>query len=209
MLPATLQGAELTYLFASHQDPDVIGSLGYWLEHTRSKVVVSRLWSRFLPHLVRASGQASQGAIYDRVLAVPDEGMSLPLGKNRLHCVPAHFLHSPGTLHLYDPVSAILFTGYVGSSLEDANSPLPVDNFTSHIPQMAGFHRRYMASNRVCRLWVDMVRQMPVSMIVPQHGPPLKGAMIINQFLDWLSGLACGVDLLGPEDFQPPGQLPD
>ena len=68
---------------------------------------------------------------------------------------------------------------------------------------MEGFHRRYMASNRVLRLWVSMVRRMDPLMIVPQHGLPMQGEAI-PAFLDWLETLECGVDLLGPADYRWP-----
>ena len=42
---------DLTYIFASHQDPDIIAALDKWLLHTKAKVITSKLWARFLPHL--------------------------------------------------------------------------------------------------------------------------------------------------------------
>jgi flavorubredoxin len=36
---------------ASHQDPDIITSMPRWLVYTDAKVVASKLWARFLPHL--------------------------------------------------------------------------------------------------------------------------------------------------------------
>jgi flavorubredoxin len=58
-----------------------------------------------------------------------------------------------------------------------------------------------MASNRVTRLWVQMVRDLQPSMIVPQHGLPMRGE-VMEDFLDWLSRLECGVDLVGPLDYR-------
>ena len=69
---------------------------------------------------------------------------------------------------------------------------------------MLGFHRRYMASNKACRLWAAMVRDMDVEMIVPQHGRPFVGREVIGAFLYWIESLECGLDLLGPEDYQLP-----
>ena len=39
---------ELDYIFASHQDPDIISSIDKWIMYSDAKVVVSRLWERFL-----------------------------------------------------------------------------------------------------------------------------------------------------------------
>ena len=38
---------QLTYIIASHQDPDVIGSVDRWLVYTGAKVVCSKWWGRF------------------------------------------------------------------------------------------------------------------------------------------------------------------
>ncbi|MNQ01065.1 Metallo-beta-lactamase superfamily protein [compost metagenome] len=194
---------DLTYIFASHQDPDIIAALDKWLLHTKAKVICSRLWARFLPHLTANYLAVSHGiSTYDRIIALPDRGQSIPLGNSQLKAVPAHFLHSVGNFQLYDPISKILFSGDMGASLVD--DAQPVTDFAAHLSSMEGFHRRYMASNKVCRLWADMVRKMDVSMIVPQHGRAFVGPAMINTFLDWISQLECGLDLMGPADYTLP-----
>ena len=194
---------ELTYIFASHQDPDIIASLDKWLLHTKAKVICSKLWSRFLPHLTANYLAISHGiSTYDRVIALPDGGTYFTLGRSRLAAVPAHFLHSVGNFQLYDPTSKILFSGDMGASLLDDSGP--VQDFNTHLPSMEGFHRRYMAGNKACRLWADMVRKMDVEKIVPQHGRYFEGPEMIGRFLDWISQLECGMDLMGPESYRMP-----
>jgi flavorubredoxin len=194
---------DLTYIFASHQDPDIIASLDKWLLHTRARVICSKLWARFLPHLTANYLALSRGLnTFDRIIALPDAGASFALGKSTLKAVPAHFLHSVGNFQLYDPVSKILFSGDMGASLvDDAN---PVTDFVNHVPHMLGFHRRYMGSNKICRLWAAMVRDMDVAMIVPQHGRPFVGQEMISAFLYWIENLECGMDLMGPDDYRLP-----
>ena len=75
------------------------------------------------------------------------------------------------------------------------------------IPKMKAFHQRYMCSNKVIRLWVNMVRQMDIDMIVPQHGTAFVGKEMINQFLDWIEGLECGVDLMNEYVFSIPAEI--
>ncbi|WP_206046764.1 MBL fold metallo-hydrolase [Mangrovimicrobium sediminis] len=188
---------DLRYVFASHQDPDIITSLPRWLMHTDCKVVCSRLWSRFLPHLV--SGVVSgtmKKSLHKRLLELPDEGGQIPLGDSYIEAVPAHFLHSVGNFHFYDPISKILFSGDVGAAATPGMDHVPVDDVATHIPLMEGFHQRYMASNTACRNWVARVRAMDVEMLVPQHGRPFVGKQKIGEFLDWFEQLQCGVDLL-------------
>ena len=88
------------------------------------------------------------------------------------------------------------------SMVEDAS--IPLTDFAAHIPTMKGFHQRYMCSNKVIRLWVNMVRSMDVEMIVPQHGTPFVGKEQVNQFLDWIETLECGVDLMDEHVFSYP-----
>jgi flavorubredoxin len=146
--------------------------------------------------------QSIKGDLFDRIIAVPDEGINVPVGDTAIQCLPAHFLHSVGNLHFYDPVSKILFSGDLGASFGAGNGA--VTEVSQHVPHMVGFHRRYMTGNRVCQLWANMVRTLDVEMIVPQHGRYFKGKAVINEFLDWISNLQCGTDLLTDEDFKVP-----
>lgn len=191
---------KLDYIFSSHQDPDVIAALDKWLLHTNAQVLTSKLWARFLPHLTAGYLSDSHGInTYERVIPIEDKGGSFRFGNTRLVAVPAHFLHSVGNFQLYDPTSKILFTGDMGASLvEDA---APVESFEEHIQYMEGFHRRYMVSNKVMSLWANMVREMDVEMIVPQHGRMFKGKEMVNTFLDWVSDFKCGIDLLDQSNY--------
>lgn len=187
----------LKLIFASHQDPDIISSLPRWLMHTDCQVVTSRLWARFLPHLVSGfvSGKMNKSLI-DRMIELPDKGAKIPLGKTHIQAVPAHFLHSVGNFHFYDPISKILFSGDVGAAVTPGQDHMAVTNFAEHVPLMEGFHRRYMASNKACRAWVERVRNLDIEMILPQHGKPFVGKDQVRQFLSWFEQLECGVDLM-------------
>lgn len=193
-----VQVKDVDYILASHQDPDIISSLDKWLMYSEAKIVISRLWERFVPHLVPGYMKDKADG---RLISIPDAGMDIPLAHSVIKAVPAHFLHSVGNFHFYDPVSKILFSGDVGASLVDAEPERPVQDFARHIPKMEGFHRRYMVSNKACRLWVQMVRTMEVEMIVPQHGRPFVGEAMIGQFLNWFEQMECGVDLLTQQDY--------
>ncbi|SDX21527.1 MBL fold metallo-hydrolase [Marinobacter mobilis] len=199
---------DLDYVFASHQDPDIIGAIDRWLLHTKAQIVTSRLWSRFLPHL--ASGYVVNQLnvnVFERITGIPDSGANVRFGESYIQCLPAHFMHSVGNLQFYDPVSRILFSGDLGASMAARDEHLPVADFDAHIPHMIGFHKRYICSRKVCELWADMVRSLDVAMIVPQHGKRFEGKEMINRFLDWVSSVECGVDLMTREHYQPPGDF--
>ncbi|MBA4326805.1 MAG: MBL fold metallo-hydrolase [Polaromonas sp.] len=189
---------KLSYLVASHADPDIIASLDRWLTSTPARLVISRVWQRFVPHFTKV------GKTEGRLIGVPDSGGRLPLGQSELWLLPAHFLHSEGNFHFYDPVSCILFTGDLGVSLTSGKAAqVAVTDLRQHIPLMEGFHKRYMVSNKVLRLWARMARQLDISMLVPQHGAPMAGAAI-GQFFDWVESLQCGIDLFDERDYQLP-----
>jgi flavorubredoxin len=47
-------------------------------------------------------------------------------------------------------------------------------------------------------LWLQVVRNLDIETIAPQHGAIMKGRHIVNQFLDWLEDLEAGLDLMDP-----------
>jgi len=190
---------KLDYILASHADPDIIASVNKWMIHTDCKVLISKLWTRFVPHF------CSVGNAEGRVDGIPDEGMNIPLGETIIQAIPAHFMHSEGNFQFYDPVSKILFSGDLGASIvKHDEADVPVEDFKAHIPLMEGFHKRYMISNKILRFWVHMVRQMDVESIVPQHGRAMRGKKVVNEFLNWLENLPCGVDLMSQDNYRVP-----
>ena len=192
----------LSAIVASHADPDIIASLDRWMTATEAPVYISRIWERFAPHFCKP------GKTVGRVIGLPDAGKRLQLGLEKerfeLWALPAHFLHAEGNFQFYDPVSRILFSGDLGASMGASLNPeKPVTSLAAHIPRMEGFHRRYMVSNKVMRLWAAMARQLDIKMIAPQHGAPMVGAAV-REFIDWAEQLECGIDLFGAANYRVP-----
>lgn len=189
---------KLDYVVASHADPDIIASLDRWMTSTSAKLVISDLWTRFAPHFCKV------GKTENRIIGIPDRGGRLRFGKAQLWMLPAHFLHAEGNFQFYDPISKILFSGDLGvSMLSGQQAARPLTCLDPMPAGMEAFHRRYMVSNKILKLWVRMARQLDIDMIVPQHGAPLRGEAI-GQLLDWLDSLVCGVDLMQAHDYQIP-----
>jgi flavorubredoxin len=172
-------------LFASHQDPDIISSLSLWMElNTDVKCYLSWLWSSFVPHF---------GGREDTFVSIPDEGMDISLGDITLRAVPAHYLHSSGNFHLYDPKARILFSGDVGAALlPEDEEYLYVEDFDAHIQYAEGFHRRWMGSNSAKKSWCAHARELEIDMLCPQHGAIYKGENV-NRFIDWFENLDVGI----------------
>ncbi|MEW6612558.1 MBL fold metallo-hydrolase [Thermithiobacillus tepidarius DSM 3134] len=175
----------IRFLFASHQDPDIISSLALWLEfNPRIKCYLSWLWGSFVPHF---------GGDAETFISLPDEGMPFTLGKTTLQAVPAHYLHSSGNLHLYDPRAKILFSGDVGAALlPSAADGLFVTDFDRHIRHAEGFHRRWMGSNDAKRRWCERVSRLDIDLLCPQHGAIYQGADV-GRFIEWFAELEVGL----------------
>ncbi|MFC1749950.1 MBL fold metallo-hydrolase [Pseudomonadota bacterium] len=173
----------VTDLFASHQDPDIISSLGLWdqaLPHAR--LHAPWLWESFLRHF---------GLNNIEYVGIPDEGSSLTLNTVELQFVPAHYLHASGNYHVYDPEARILMSGDVGAALEPEGAPLFVEDFDEHIPKMKLFHQRWMPSNKAKQDWIRRVRALDIDIMAPQHGRIFKGDDV-KRFLDWFEALEVG-----------------
>lgn len=184
-----IEPRQLAGIVLSHQDPDIVGGIATWLEMNDAPVYVSRIWLRFLPHY------GIKGM--HRFIGVPDEGMDVEIAPGfSLQLVPAHFLHSEGQINVYDPVSKILFSGDIGAAMLPTDKDYAfVDDFSSHLPYIEEFHRRYMCSNRAARIWVNRVSGLDIDIIAPQHGPIYRG-QAVKDFLDWFTELQCGIDLM-------------
>lgn len=187
-VPREAKGAKLKYIFCSHQDPDIVAALNGWLMTTDAQGLCSELWRRFIPHF------GSDRLMYSRVAGIPDAGQRMQLGGHELIILPAHFLHSVGNFHVYDPTAKILYSGDLGASLGE--SEREVSNFDAHIPFMKGFHERYMVSSIALKAWVRMVRPLDIEIIAPQHGALFRGKEMVGRFLDWCDNLPCGLDLM-------------
>lgn len=190
---------DLDFILASHPDPDIIASVNKWFVASQCKVMISALWTRFVPHFTTGRD------ISQRIIGIPDEGAMIPLGQCKLLAVPAHFLHAEGNFQFYDPIAKILFSGDLGASIVTHHQAAePVKDFAAHIRHMEGFHRRYIVAGKICRYWAAMVRQLNIEQVVPQHGCRFVGKENVNKFIDWVEGLECGVDLMTQNNYRLP-----
>ena len=178
----------LKYIFYSHQDPDVAGSIANWSVSCGARQIVPKVWMRFMSHYGLMN--------FNRVLALEDKGAKIHFGEDYLHFIPAHFLHSPGNFSLYDSRSKILFSGDIGASITSVYGAYAENvKFNEIKENMEGFHKRYMAGNKFCKAWVQKARKHDVQIMAPQHGSLLSGEEY-EKFLSWFENLKCGGDLI-------------
>lgn len=174
---------QLTHLFASHQDPDIISSLGLWDQTLPSAKLYSPwIWEGFIRHF------GMSNISYE---AIKDQGGKLLLDDIELEFVPAHYLHASGNFHVYDPKAKILMSGDIGASLEEPQTDIYVDDFALHTKSMTYFHQRWMPSNRAKLNWIARVRELDIQIMCPQHGRIFVGEQV-TEFLDWFEKLDVG-----------------
>lgn len=180
--------SKLQYLFASHQDPDIISSLALWLDvNPDMRCYLSWLWGEFVPHF---------GGSDKTFISIPDEGMKINLKGLELEAVAAHYLHSSGNFHLYDPRAKILFSGDVGAAmLPPEEGGLYVENFDRHIRYAENFHQRWMGSNEAKLDWCERAANMNIDMLCPQHGSIYQGEDV-QRFINWFAELSVGSGLI-------------
>lgn len=187
MLAAVLHHApveEITDLFASHQDPDIISSLGLWDQALpKAKLHAPSLWEGFIRHF---------GCEAIEFAGIQDNGGVIQLDSTELKIIPAHYLHSSANFHIYDPQAKLLMSGDVGAALGASGAPIFVENFDRHIERMRFFHQRWMPSNQAKRVWIERVRRLDIEIMAPQHGCLFKGDDV-KRFLDWFEALEVGI----------------
>lgn len=174
----------ITDLFASHQDPDIISSLGMWDQVLPdASLHCSWLWEGFVRHF---------GMDNIEYCPIDDNGGRINLDGLELEFIPAHYLHSSGNFQVYDAKSKILFSGDIGAALEPPGTPLFVEDFDQHVEKMRYFHERWMPSNDAKQHWLNRVRKLDIEIMAPQHGRLFKGEDV-GRFLDWFEKLDVGV----------------
>jgi len=175
---------KITHIFASHQDPDIISSLGLWDQALPKAILHSPwIWEGFIRHF---------GMDNITYKPIADDGGELKLDNIRLQFIPAHYLHSSGNFNVYDKEAKILMSGDIGAALENIEAPIFVEDFDQHIDKMKLFHQRWMPSNKAKNNWINRIRKLDIEMMCPQHGRIFKGDDV-KRFLDWFENLEVGL----------------
>lgn len=174
---------QITHVFASHQDPDIISSLGLWDQILENATLYApTIWEGFLRHFGMST------ITFD---GIKDEGRTVNIGSTEVQFIPAHYLHSSGNFNVYDPEAKILMSGDIGASLEPHDAGLEVEDFEKHTQYMTAFHRRWMPSNSAKNNWVERVSRLDIAKMCPQHGRVFVGDDV-KRFLDWFAALEVG-----------------
>ncbi|MCP4488192.1 MAG: MBL fold metallo-hydrolase [Gammaproteobacteria bacterium] len=177
---------DITYIIASHQDPDVCGNLAVVedvVNNKNLKIVGHSNTIRLIRHLGIRSDFYTTDKNNDRLIL--DSGRELQF-------IPTQYLHAPGAIATYDIKSKSLFTSDIFAAMSDNWTLFAEGDFLS---PMKKFHQAYMPSNQVLRHCMERFEKMSIDKILPQHGSVLEGDDIAKA-INYLKTLPCGIDLM-------------
>jgi len=174
-------------VFLNHQDPDVVGNVGYFTTINPSCAVMTTedTW-----RLVNVYGLNAKH--FRAVERFSNMRVAFPSG-HRLQFIPTPFCHFRGACMVYDLESRILFSGDLLGGIAAEELFATEENWSG----IKAFHQLYMPSNEALKLAVERIRKLdpPPIMIAPQHGGIIQGELI-EKFLKQLQNLEVGLDIL-------------
>jgi len=178
---------EITYVVASHQDPDVCGNLAVTediIARDDLKIVAHRNTVRLIRHLGLSSDY----------YCIDDHDNKLTLKSGRvLEFMFTPYLHAPGAIVTYDRKTRSLFSSDIFGAVSETWE-LYADDW-DYLSGMKDFHQLYMPSNAILKAALEkMQARWTIDRILPQHGCVLEAEHVGIAF-EFLKQLPCGVDL--------------
>jgi flavorubredoxin len=182
---------QIVAITASHQDPDVCGSLFQWVKLIPS---VKLITSKRADILMRFFGKGE----YKLFDIFENSTYSFKSGRS-LTFIQAPFMHFPGAFTIYDNESGYLFSGDIWAAL-DFNWKLVVEDFDEYVLNLNLFHLDYIASSVAAKGFIRNLEKYVVNAILPQHGS-LIAKRDVNKAIEYINSLVCGLDILYPDIF--------
>ena len=176
----TVNPTDIDYVIMNHAEPDHAGSIPHIMAlSTKAKLVTTAKGAKM--------AQIFYKVPEERIITVHD-GETFDLGDKTLQFIEAPMLHWPETMFTYIKENKILF---------------PCDFFGSHvakglyddeIEELLVFAQRYygeimMPFNVMGRKALEKIKDLPIDVIAPSHGPIHRNpARILNVYRKWSNG---------------------
>ena len=113
------------------------------------------------------------------------------MGSGRvLRFVPTPYLHFPGSIATYDADSRTLFSSDLFGAFSFEWTLYAEDDY---MERMKTFHEHYMPSNDILRPVMELLLQMDIALIAPQHGSVITHN--VTEYIKALRDLECGAFL--------------
>ncbi|HHD75554.1 MAG TPA: MBL fold metallo-hydrolase [Campylobacterales bacterium] len=179
--------AYITKIFANHQDPDVTAAMVDWLElNPNIEIIASPNTHTLIQHYI------PEGESYKYFNTERNPTLTLDSGAE-LEFIPSPFMHSPGSVAIYNKHTKTLFSGDIWAAISLEWKLILENDFEDHIENMDFFHQGYIASNKAARNFLINFKNREVLQIMPQHGSIIIDENI-NKAFNYLKDLRCGID---------------
>ncbi len=170
------------YIILNHQDPDICSSVPLF-EKKGFKGEIATHWRTSV--LIKYYGISSKYYLVDH------NQFKLTFSSGRvLDFIATPYLHYSGSIMVYDSKSKILFSSDLFGALSSDKQFWANKNY---IEAMKAFHEHYMPSNEILSPVMELLLNLEISIIAPQHG------CLINQDIEeaivTLRDLECGTFL--------------
>ena len=170
---------KIRYIVTGHQDPDVCSNIPLFEREGFVGEVVTHWRTSILIH--------SYG-IESKYYPVDQNQYRLKLASGRtLEFIHTPYLHFPGAIMTYDPESKILFSSDLFGAIS-FNWSFWADE--RYIDSMEAFHEHYMPGHEVLGPVMELLLNLEISMIAPQHGSLIRDQ--VKDSILALRDLECG-----------------
>lgn len=174
---------KIKYVVLSHQDPDLCSSMPLF-ERRGLKAKIVTHW--------RSSVLQKYYGIKSEFYHVNENGYQLVLNSGRtFKFIHTPYLHFPGSIVTYDQENKVLFSSDLFGAFSSSLWHLFADD--NYIEPMKAFHEHYMPGNDILRPVMELLSNIDISIIAPQHGSIIKNN--VKMYIKVLKELECGTFL--------------
>jgi class 3 adenylate cyclase/glyoxylase-like metal-dependent hydrolase (beta-lactamase superfamily II) len=165
----------IRYVIVHHQDPDLCGLLPYLenLLHPDAVVVTHPRAALFLPYY----------GIRKSVLPVGDEDVLELRSGRRLTIYHVPYLHFSGNILTYDERTRSVFSADI-FAVFNRDWDLYADE--TYLPLVKSFLNHYTDNEEAIRYAYDLMQELNIDRVLPQHGGIIEGQEAIEVFLEAL-----------------------
>ncbi len=176
---------KIRYIVLQHQDPDFCSSTPLFEQHG-FKGEIATHW--------RAAALIQFYGITSPFYLLNNNEWGLSFGNERiLHFYQTPYLHFPGAIVTYDAMTRILFSSDLFGALSGNPALFSEQCAFDYIEAMKSFHEHYMPSNAILRPVMEMLLQLEIKIIAPQHGSIIRHD--VRRHIETLRDLECGLFL--------------
>ena len=176
----TVNPTDIDYVIMNHAEPDHAGSIPHIMAlSTKAKLVTTAKGAKM--------AQIFYKVPEERIIVVHD-GETFDLGDKTLQFIEAPMLHWPETMFTYIKENKILF------SCDFFGSHVAKGLYDDEIEELLVFAQRYygeilMPFNVMGRKALEKIKDLPIDVIAPSHGPIHRNpARILNVYRKWSNG---------------------